>query len=110
MWYEGESMIKSKKKIVKTICYIFIISCLMYSFMTEKGAVRFSILLYGCPKEAITGHLRRDNVEHKDLEVRKQRAYIMEPYPIDKETGGILDRWIVKRYAIFYIAEFDPGI
>ena len=34
----------------------------------------------------------------------------MEPYPIDKETGGILDRWIVKRYAIFYIAEFDPGI
>ena len=45
-------MIKSKKKIVKTICYIFIISCLMYSFMTEKGAVRFSILLYGCPPQS----------------------------------------------------------
>lgn len=42
-------------KIRKFLIYGVIIILLIYSFMTDKGAVRFSVFISGYPKEAITG-------------------------------------------------------
>ena len=74
--------------------------------MTDKGAVRFSVFISGYPKEAITGSLILDK-SHKLKS--NQKAYIIEPYPVDKATQGVLDRWLVERHAIFYIARFATG-
>ena len=87
------------------ICGVIII-LLIYSFMTDKGAVRFSVFISGYPKEAITGSLILDK-SHKLKS--NQKAYIIEPYPVDKATQGVLDRWLVERHAIFYIARFATG-
>ena len=51
--------------------------------MTDKGAVRFSVFISGYPKEAITGSLILDK-SHKLKS--NQKAYIIEPYPVDKAT------------------------
>ena len=93
-------------KIRKFLIYGVIIILLIYSFMTDKGAVRFSVFISGYPKKAITGSLILDK-SHKLKS--NQKAYIIVRYPVDKATQGVLDRWLVERHAIFYIARFATG-
>ena len=71
-------------KIRKFLIYGVIIILLIYSFMTDKGAVRFSVFISGYPKEAITGSLILDK-SHKLKS--NQKAYIIKK-PTYK-TGGI---------------------
>ena len=58
---------------LRKLIYGIIIIFLVYVFMTDKGSVRFSILLSGYPKEAILGHLKQD----KAHELKKTKRHIL---------------------------------
>nr|WP_294688499.1 hypothetical protein [uncultured Anaerostipes sp.] len=95
----------SKKIIVR----ILLIICFIYCFMTPKGSVRFWVFISGYPKEAITGKLIYEKDTKGELK-STEKAYIIEKPPIEEATQGILDRWVAKRYILFYAANYESGV
>lgn len=93
----------------KKIYFCFIIVAL-YFFLTPKGSVRFAVFCNGYPIEAFTSKIQEDYEEHSNQLEKNQKAFILDNYPIEQGTDGILDRWVSEKYFIFYFSKFDPGV
>lgn len=95
---------------IKRKIYFCLIIVALYFFMTPKGSVRFAVFLNGYPIEAFTSNIREDHEKHSNQLKKNQKAFILDDYPIEEGTDGMLDRWVSEKYFIFYFSRFDPGV
>lgn len=81
--------------------YFCLIIVALYFFMTPKGSVRFAVFLNGYPIEAFTSNIREDHEKHSNQLKKNQKAFILDDYPIEEGTDGMLDRWVSENILYF---------
>ncbi|MEG0803797.1 MAG: hypothetical protein RSF90_02450 [Pygmaiobacter sp.] len=88
----------------KQIAILAVLLLGVYLLMTPKGALRLGIAVAGYPIKAITSVIVDKSYPFYSAE--NQIGYSLQNPPYEKETHSELINWNVKRYGIFYIAEY----
>lgn len=95
------------KKKLKYIIPIFIIVGLsIYLFATPIGALRFTVLRYGYPVNALNLKVDYSLCRPPIDKVGDQTVYTIINYPVEKRTQTPLDSWVISKYGPFYWGTF----
>lgn len=93
------------RKIWMTIILLVILIGGMYVLMLPEGAVRFAILRSGHPLVALTAQMKENGYPY-ELE-DGQIGFVLEEAPYDRDHKGVMDTWMVYRYGMIYVGEYD---
>lgn len=96
--------IKTRKFWFSMIALIVVVG-VMYVLMLPQGAARFAILRSGHPIAALTSSITTEGYPH-ELE-DGQIGYVLADAPYDRDRRGVLDTWLVYRYGMIYMGEYD---
>lgn len=94
-----------KRKIWTSIILLVILIGGMYGLMLPEGAVRFAILRSGHPLVALTVHMKDEGYPY-ELE-DGQIGFVLEDAPYDRDHQSVMDTWMVYRYGMIYVGEYD---
>lgn len=80
---------------------------LMYILLLPGGAVRFAVLRSGHPVSAFVSGLEETSYgfELEDGQI----GYMLTDPPYDREKGEKMQKWIVYRNGMIYVAIYDTG-
>jgi hypothetical protein len=93
---------------------LLIISLLLMVFIvlhsTPKMALRTCVFVMGYPKAALTSSIIYDDyhneVDKKEFDRIKVKAYTLTKAPVEKGTEGVLRNYLVKKVGFFYFAKY----
>ena len=96
---------RKTKKYWKVLSLVPILILVMYIFMLPDGAVRFAILRSGHPLSAFqTGIVEAPySQELEDGQI----GYVLTQPPYDRDKGVEMRNWVVNRYGMIYVAEYN---
>lgn len=93
------------KKGWTSIILLAILICAMYVLMLPEGAVRFAILRSGHPLAALT--IQMTSEEYPNELEDGQIGYTLTDAPYDRNEGRTMKNWLVYRYGMIYVGEYD---
>lgn len=99
------------KKYLSRALTLGLAAVLAYALFTPVGALRVMVALAGHPVSAVTMDVRKataEDVHAKKLDVPDGVTvyHIQRNVPFDGQTAAKLENWAVKRYGVFYLAEY----
>ncbi|WP_404460817.1 hypothetical protein [Sutcliffiella horikoshii] len=97
---------KKGKLIVLTVAIIVIFFVMLHSNPTS--ALRTKVFFMGYPKVAFTSEIVE--YEFVNLHAKGSKGYLFTEPPMEKATQGYLDTYQVKKFGIFYFAEFIKDV
>lgn len=96
---------KKTRKFWTSIILLLVLIGAMYVLMIPEGAARFAIFRSGHPIAALTSRMTADAYP-KELE-DGQIGYTLLDAPYDRDSRGVLRTWLVYRYGMIYVGEYD---
>lgn len=95
-----------KKKLRYIVPIFIIVSILIYLFTTPIGSLRFTVLRYGYPINAINLKFSTDTYK-TPIDIKKnQTIYTIINPPVEEATQSQLENWIISKYGPFYWGEY----
>ena len=96
--------IKTRKFWLSVILFLVLVTA-MYVLMLPQRAVRFAIQRSGHPLAALTAKMTTEGYP-QDLD-DGQIGYVLLDAPYDRDRGEEMGTWLVYRYGMIYVGEYD---
>lgn len=93
---------------IKWVVSLFALVILLFVLLhtTPKMALRTHLFFEGYPKIAFTSEIVDYEYLNLPANEEESKGYILTEPPFEKDTGGILDTYQVKKTGFLYFAEY----